>query len=360
MLTCPYYTDVKTPSQEIGEEMSRRKTRMSNRKDGVQMNRETEKTPGGLLHDTARAMGMKDEPGADCGCLYRGDGVTTEGSLWFYCHESYFAVTKCDFVFLTDCMLYMPLAAMYLALRLDEANHLPPGKIVSFLEERGGAVRSPVKKGTRVRYTEILYFPVFYREHMEAVFPRLGETPAGVLRKMTGEHNWPADVHRILADVRDCGFAGTGAELFYVGKAYELMAALMRMASVRTPRDEADYAQLRAVIAFLDENACKRAPQKELLKIARMSPTKLKTLFRRFTGLSITDYISAKKVDRAAHLLSGTGKGVEEIASLTGFDTASGFATFFKKHTGVSPSAYRRQMAFHCTQNPSEGGIYKI
>lgn len=228
------------------------------------------------------------------------------------------------------------------------------------MEEKGGAVRSSVKKGIRVCYTEILYFPVFYREHMEAVFPRLGAPPTGVLRKMTGKHNWPADMHRILGDVRDCDFAGTGAELFYVGKAYELMAALMRMASARTPRDEADYVQLRAVIAFLHENACQRAPQQELLKIAQMSPTKLKTLFRQFTGLSITDYISAKKVDKAAHLLSGTGKGVEEIARLTGFETASGFATFFKKHTGVSPSTYRRQMAFYCTQNPSEGGVYSV
>ena len=36
-----------------------------------------------------------------------------------------------------------------------------------------------------------------------------------------------------------------------------------------------------------------------------------------------------------------------------GFETATGFATSFKKMTGLSPSEYRKQMAFHCLRDPS-------
>jgi AraC-like DNA-binding protein len=301
-------------------------------------------------------MGMLLSPHQvdDCGCQYIGDGKTTEGYLWFYAHEDYFAVTKCDFVFLKDHLLQMPFASSYLVLRLDYASHLPPGKVIAFMEETGNAVSASMKKGTHIANTEIMYLSVFYQKHMASSFPSLKESPMEILRNMTGEHNWPSDMYSILFEVKNHDSSNASAGLYYVGKAYELMASLLAMGAQRAPRNESDYIRLIGVIHYIENHISENIGQKDFLKIASMSPTKLKTLFRQFTGSSITDYIAAKKVDRAAHLLSDTDMSIEEIAFQTGFETPSGFATFFKKHTEITPTAYRKQMEFSCLKNPSE------
>ena len=62
----------------------------------------------------------------------------------------------------------------------------------------------------------------------------------------------------------------------------------------------------------------------------------------------------SRKLDRAEHLLSETNASIEEIAAAAGFGTPTGFATFFRKKTGMTPSGYRKQMAYTCMQNPSQ------
>lgn len=85
-----------------------------------------------------------------------------------------------------------------------------------------------------------------------------------------------------------------------------------------------------------------------------MSGTKLKTLFKQFTGKTITEYILEMKADRASHLLLETNLRIDEIASKVGFLTPTGFTTSFKKVMGVAPSDYRKKMIFDCTRNPSK------
>ncbi|MFV0399146.1 MAG: helix-turn-helix domain-containing protein [Oscillospiraceae bacterium] len=317
-------------------------------------------TPEIMMENLADTMGMASLGGSDhtIGRCYVGDGSITRGQMWAYTHEDHFVVTKCDFVFVEDCVLHMPTDSVYLALRLDYANHLSPGKIVSFLEEKGGMVSSHMKKGDRVAYTEIMYFQAFYRSLIEAAFPTQQENSVEILRNMTGEHNWPADIFSIFSQVNAHDCAGSAAGLYYIGKAYELMSTLLAMGTRRYPRNESDYSRLTQVLAHIDRRAFEPIQQKDLVRIANMSSTKLKTLFRRFTGLSITDYISERRLDHASHLLSDTDLSIEAIAGQTGFQTPSGFATFFKKHAGISPLEYRKQMKFHCFTNPSDSGVF--
>ena len=85
-----------------------------------------------------------------------------------------------------------------------------------------------------------------------------------------------------------------------------------------------------------------------------MSATKLKNLFRQFTGCTVTEYILSKKADYASHLLANSDLSIKELAKKVGFDTVAGFSTSFKKQTGIPPSEYRKQIEFNCLKNPSE------
>ena len=288
-----------------------------------------------------------------CGAYFEGDGKATNGFFWYLIFEDYFVITKCDYVFQKETVFAMPGGSLYLTLRLDYARHLPPGKIMAFMEEAGEAASMTVSPGTRVAYTEVTYIPAFYRKHLETAFSGAGANPLVLLKSMGGEHNWSADMMRVLSEIRKCSLTGLAAELFYVGKGYELMAALVSMGHERLPKKRADYADIARVVAFIDENDTHSISQAELVALSHMSATKLKTLFRQFCGCTITDYMMKRKADRAEHLLADTALSVEEIARIVGFDTATGFATSFKKMTGLSPSEYRRQIAFHCLRDPS-------
>ncbi|MCR5181589.1 MAG: helix-turn-helix domain-containing protein [Clostridia bacterium] len=45
---------------------------------------------------------------------------------------------------------------------------------------------------------------------------------------------------------------------------------------------------------------------------------------------------------------------MEDIAGIIGFKTPTGFATSFKKLTGISPTEYRKHIKYNRINNPSQ------
>ncbi|WP_283171247.1 helix-turn-helix domain-containing protein [Curtanaerobium respiraculi] len=309
----------------------------------------------GVLMKVCSQLGMEPSSGNpfDCGTYLAGDGRKTRGHYWFITYAGHIAVSKCDFSFTSDVAAAFPADTRYISLRLDYAQHLPPGKIVAFLEEAGGNVPATMKRGLRVAYTEVMYLPSFYESHLRESFGGYPANPTDVLRSIAGEHNWSTQVMTALDDVRNCTLAGAAAQLFCVGKAYELMAALLQMGNERLPKQSADYERVSAVIAYINENFAKEIEQSELVQVASMSATKLKNLFKQFTGLTVTQYVLERKTDRAMHLLSDTSIPIYQVAREAGFQTASGFATSFRKQSGMTPREYRTSMRSSVMLDPS-------
>lgn len=64
---------------------------------------------------------------------------------------------------------------------------------------------------------------------------------------------------------------------------------------------------------------------------------------KHFDDLSFGDYIRKLRIEKAIQLLNDSTHSLGEIAYLTGFSDQSHFNRIFKKHTGKSPSEYRKQ-----------------
>ena len=73
-----------------------------------------------------------------------------------------------------------------------------------------------------------------------------------------------------------------------------------------------------------------------------MSETKLKDCFRRQFGCSVTQYIQARRMSQAEHLLIDTAFTMGQIAQMISYTTSSRFAELFKKSTGILPVEYRK------------------
>jgi len=81
----------------------------------------------------------------------------------------------------------------------------------------------------------------------------------------------------------------------------------------------------------------------ELAKVANMSETYYSAVFSRLNGVSPWDYLTAKRVEKAANLLrSEKGLTMLEIAMQCGFNNTANFNRAFKKYQNRTPSSYRK------------------
>lgn len=73
-----------------------------------------------------------------------------------------------------------------------------------------------------------------------------------------------------------------------------------------------------------------------------LHPNYLSTVIKSKTGRSISAWIADKTVSEAKSLLQNTTLAVKEISYRLGFSETAHFSNFFKKHTKLSPAAYRQ------------------
>jgi two-component system response regulator YesN len=77
-------------------------------------------------------------------------------------------------------------------------------------------------------------------------------------------------------------------------------------------------------------------------KVIFLNPDYLSKLFRKETGLALSDYIAKVKVEEAKRLLKNTNKSIGEIAAELGYTNFSYFSKMFKLETDSTPNQFRQ------------------
>ncbi|MDR0638997.1 MAG: AraC family transcriptional regulator [Spirochaetaceae bacterium] len=71
------------------------------------------------------------------------------------------------------------------------------------------------------------------------------------------------------------------------------------------------------------------------------NPSNLSNHFRREKGMTLTNYINTKRMERAASLLRSTGDYIQKIAEQCGFLDINYFSHLFKRYYGLPPTKFR-------------------
>lgn len=72
-----------------------------------------------------------------------------------------------------------------------------------------------------------------------------------------------------------------------------------------------------------------------------LSKSYISKLFRKETGSSITDYLTARRVKEACHLLQTSDLPLDSICTRIGLSNVSYFIQMFKRETNITPHQYR-------------------
>ena len=95
-------------------------------------------------------------------------------------------------------------------------------------------------------------------------------------------------------------------------------------------------------ISYMEEFFMQDITLEELGRVSGYSRLHLLRLFRRDTGTTPHDYLTAVRMNQAKHLLIYTERPLPEIAAECGFASDAHFKTLFKSRVGLTPGNYRK------------------
>ena len=94
-------------------------------------------------------------------------------------------------------------------------------------------------------------------------------------------------------------------------------------------------------IDYIYAHIKERITIEDLAQYTGLSASYLSRLFKKETGVSVSDYIREKKIEKAQHLLKFCNFSLIEIANYLSFSSQSHFIQIFKDFTGMTPKKYR-------------------
>ncbi len=101
--------------------------------------------------------------------------------------------------------------------------------------------------------------------------------------------------------------------------------------------------KIERVKVFLERNVHKKVSLAEAAALVRLSPKYLSRAFKEVTGENFNDCKLRLKIAQAKEWLAETGYSVDMIAFSLGYLNPESFIRIFKKHSGLTPGAYRRR-----------------
>lgn len=134
--------------------------------------------------------------------------------------------------------------------------------------------------------------------------------------------------------VRDDGFA-----LKCKGLIYSILFQLISVYSSENAIHDRYKEVIEYVTSMIMKNIDKNFSSEELAKMANLSPSYFRTVFKRFTGLSPIQYQINYKMHYAYDLLCSQFYMVSEVAKIIGIHDEYYFSRLFRKVMGFPPSA---------------------
>ncbi len=96
------------------------------------------------------------------------------------------------------------------------------------------------------------------------------------------------------------------------------------------------------MLQYLRQNCSRRLTVKEISAQCGYNPDYFSRLFRKFCGMTFTQYLTECRMDKACHLLQESDLTVDAVIGECGYTDRTKFFQHFCAKTGVTPLKYRK------------------
>lgn len=301
-------------------------------------------------------MTPAEENPRGCGILFVGDERLASGSYFVWANCSGVLIYVADFQILESQPFSMEFPE-FVSIRRDISNCPGRKEVAAFAETAKRNATAFLEQGMHCDYVEVQYLaPYFDEDRLKSSGATIRDLARHLLN-LGHKLSWSPEMARPFDAIEGNGCTGAAAEFIFSGASDLLMGTILEMRSTSV-FDRDDREAISCVIQYIDQNLDKPLRQEDMLALAGMSATKFKKLFKRVTGINMSDYISRHRIEHAKEMLL-SGKPVGDVASKIGFNSPAYFATFFRHATGQSPSQWRKETQIH-TLPPTDQTVHLI
>lgn len=105
-----------------------------------------------------------------------------------------------------------------------------------------------------------------------------------------------------------------------------------------------DQKRMQHALSYIEDHFAEKISLSDIALSLNVSKEEVCRLFKRILKTTCCEYICNYRIMNSIDLLYLTDKPIGEIARESGFDSFSYFTECFKKHSGCTPSEYRRRL----------------
>ena len=102
-----------------------------------------------------------------------------------------------------------------------------------------------------------------------------------------------------------------------------------------------DPAIMNSAITYINEHYMDEMSLEDAAVFAGFSKYYFSRMFKQFSGISFSEYLTRKRLNVAVDLLVRTDQSIREIAQASGFGSMATFNRIFREHKNCTPSQYR-------------------
>jgi YesN/AraC family two-component response regulator len=121
----------------------------------------------------------------------------------------------------------------------------------------------------------------------------------------------------------------------------ETARLLNRMLHRTDSATQRTFAPVRYALAYLEQHYRHRFSRRQVAEAAGLSEDHLGRLFHREMGVTLWEYLTRLRIERAKQRLEHSDDSVQTVARAVGFHDRAYFSRVFHRVTGVAPHAYR-------------------
>ena len=137
------------------------------------------------------------------------------------------------------------------------------------------------------------------------------------------------------------------SDLALKGNLYHICAILLqelqdRHSAEATKRVAQDVAKIDEALGFMYDHFAEAPDLDQVSQLCGYSKSHFCRVFKKIVGDTFHNVLNRHRIEIACLHLKESNAAVESIATQVGFPDTKGFCRAFKKHTGVTPSQYRK------------------